>query len=84
MGIYTCWIILYVTAMVAAPLNFCYFVAGIVGLTTAFVSLLFTITAACCITAAHTKGRREWNRAGSPLFLEPRHLVFCGLQLPVC
>lgn len=58
-----------VAAMVAAPLNFCYFVAGIVGLTTAFVSLLFTITAACCITAAHTKGRREWNRAGFPTVL---------------
>lgn len=58
-----------VAAMVAAPLNFCYFVAGIVGLTTAFVSLLFTITAACCITAAHVKGRREWNRAGFPTVL---------------
>ena len=29
---------------------------------------LFTITA-CCITAAHTKGRREWNRAGFPTVL---------------
>jgi len=39
------------------------FVAAIGSLLT-FLSLLFTITAAACLTAAHVKGRREFNNNG--------------------
>lgn len=53
-----------VVALVFTPLNFCFSFGGIVGLITLGIALLFDITAASLITAAHVKGRREWNRNG--------------------
>ncbi|CAK9442158.1 uncharacterized protein LODBEIA_P59010 [Lodderomyces beijingensis] len=51
-------------ALLAVPLNFCFAIAGTLASIVTALSLLFVITAACLITAAHVKGRNAFNKAG--------------------
>ncbi|KAI3405141.1 FMP45 [Candida oxycetoniae] len=53
-----------VVALFSIPLNFCFVIGGTISTISTSLSLLFTITAACLITAAHVKGRNAFNKAG--------------------
>ncbi|KAK6893701.1 Protein SUR7 [Candida tropicalis] len=53
-----------VVALFFTPLNICFSFGGILGVVCTAIALLFDITAASVITAAHVKGRHQWNRAG--------------------
>ncbi|KAI5970763.1 FMP45 [Candida margitis] len=53
-----------VVALVVVPLNFCFAIGGALAAISTFLAFLFTITAACLITAAHVKGRNAFNNAG--------------------
>ncbi|KAI5949581.1 FMP45 [Candida jiufengensis] len=51
-------------ALVLIPINFCITIGGILTIITSFIAFLFAITGAACITAAHVKGKHEFNKAG--------------------
>lgn len=53
-----------VIALIIVPLNFCFAIGGTIASVATGVAFLFTITAACLITAAHVKGRNAFNNAG--------------------
>ncbi|CAI5760178.1 unnamed protein product [Candida verbasci] len=53
-----------VLALIFVPINFCTSIGGTIGSIFTFISFLFTITAAALITAAHVKGKHEFNNAG--------------------
>ncbi|KAI5960752.1 FMP45 [Candida pseudojiufengensis] len=51
-------------ALILIPINFCITIGGILTIITSLISFIFAITGAACITAAHVKGKHEFNKAG--------------------